>query len=129
MKHKRKYKPATDQLFLDRIADGTLVVDVQAAKVYTVADGQQTEMRQYATGRHKNYLAVRCYRNGHRKQIALHRLVWMAANGRLVPEGYDVDHRDHDTLNNAIDNLQLRPSVNNQHPHTRSEEYAEEETF
>lgn len=126
---KRKYKPATDQMFLDRLVAGTLLVDTAAATVWSVRDGKAVQLRQYPLGRHANYRSVCCYQDGHRKKVAVHRLVWMAANGRLIPGGYDVDHIDHNTTNNAIDNLQLRPSGNNQHPHTRGEVYSSEGEF
>jgi hypothetical protein len=35
----------------------------------------------------------------------LHREVWKAANGP-IPPGYDVHHKDGNTLNNALDNLE-----------------------
>lgn len=43
----------------------------------------------------------------HRRSY-LHRDLWIAANGP-IPDGYELDHRDGDPLNNALPNLQLLP--------------------
>jgi len=42
-----------------------------------------------------------------RDGVRLHRVVWEAANGRPVPDGYHVHHRDEDRSNNNPENLQL----------------------
>jgi hypothetical protein len=42
------------------------------------------------------------------KYQLLHRLVWEDAHGP-IPDGYVVHHRDGDSLNNAVDNLELLP--------------------
>jgi hypothetical protein len=36
----------------------------------------------------------------------LHRLIWIWNKG-IIPKGYEVDHKDNNTLNNNLDNLQL----------------------
>lgn len=38
--------------------------------------------------------------------LALHQAVWVAANGP-IPRGYHIHHRDGDTGNNALDNLEM----------------------
>ena len=37
----------------------------------------------------------------------LHKEIWMDANGAQIPDGHHVHHLDHDTSNNAPDNLAL----------------------
>src|SRR5215210_6621123 len=37
-----------------------------------------------------------------------HRALWRKAHGE-IPPGYEIHHADHDTLNNALDNLVLTP--------------------
>ena len=41
-----------------------------------------------------------------RKGKRLHRAVWEKANGRKVPKGHHVHHKDEDRSNNAPDNLE-----------------------
>ena len=53
---------------------------------------------------HRNYYLG--YTNGVRKY--LHRAIWEAHNGP-IPEGYEVHHIDHDTLNNDPGNLVAVP--------------------
>lgn len=50
----------------------------------------------------------------------LHRLIWIYHNGE-IPVGYTVDHKDHDTKNNKIENLRLATrSQQNQYQRKRS---------
>jgi len=39
--------------------------------------------------------------------VRLHRQVWERANGKVVPEGFHVHHKDHDRSNNQPGNLEL----------------------
>lgn len=48
-----------------------------------------------------------CGRYFQRDGVRLHRVVWEQKNGRPVPEGFHVHHRDEDRSNNAADNLKL----------------------
>lgn len=42
----------------------------------------------------------------------VHQIIWEAFNGE-IPEGYEVDHKDNNRLNNALDNLQLLTHADN----------------
>lgn len=44
--------------------------------------------------------------NGKRGQVFLHNVIWEMLNGP-IPDGYTVDHRDRDGLNNMPDNFRL----------------------
>ena len=50
----------------------------------------------------------------------LHRAVWKAAHGR-IPKGYEVHHKDHNTLNNKISNLALVKIGEHQTMHNKLE--------
>jgi hypothetical protein len=107
----RKYLPADDSIFLDRIAEGTLRVDLETQKVYTrlhrTKFGEWHELGPFP-GRW-GYLHVRVYHRGRRKSLALNRLIWIVANGQLIPEGFDIDHYpDRNKRNNHPSNLRLR---------------------
>lgn len=41
------------------------------------------------------------------KHSKLHLYIWMVANGREIPDGYDIHHIDGNKLNNSIHNLIL----------------------
>lgn len=106
-------KGMTDQDVLDAIMDGSLIVLWDASKVESRTRNKGiTELR--IIERESNgstYRFVEVSRGGKKKKIALHRLVWMARNKRLVPEGMDVDHIDGPS--DAIGNLRLLPkSIN-----------------
>lgn len=49
----------------------------------------------------------------------LHRDVWVAHNGP-IPKGYHVHHIDHNTSNNAIENLQLVWGATHLHEHQKA---------
>lgn len=53
----------------------------------------------------EEYLFVRLYFSRAERKIALHKLVWMAGTRSLVPENFEVHHRDNDTRNNSFINL------------------------
>lgn len=67
------------------------------------------------------------FRAGHgdhvkRGRTSLHRDVWTFANGP-ISDGHDVDHKDGNPLNNAIDNLQLLTEAEHhaKHAHEQGE--------
>ncbi len=103
----RKYKPATDQIVLDRLADGTLKVDTKEAVAFVRKrpDQEWRQLRTYSSGPREKYERVRLYRNGARKSIQLHRLVWVAANRLAVPEGCEIHHR-RARWRNGIDHIE-----------------------
>ena len=54
----------------------------------------------------KGYLQVYPYDvDGKRNYVAVHKAVYESFNG-LVPDGWEVDHKDSDQLNNCVGNLQ-----------------------
>lgn len=40
-------------------------------------------------------------------RLMLHNIVWEKHNGKKIPKGYEIHHKDFNKLNNNIDNLQL----------------------
>lgn len=107
----KSFSGATDQDILDRIEDGTLFIDVNNAWVFSLSRGNWRELRiitRESNG--SSYRFVEVYgKPGKKKKIALHRLVWMAANRQVVPDGYDVDHIN-GKVSDGIDNLRLLES-------------------
>lgn len=57
-------------------------------------------------GNRGRYNYVKLYKNGKRKLISLHRLIYEAHNG-TIPENMVIDHIDNNSYNNNIKNLRL----------------------
>lgn len=96
-------------------------VDVNTATVY----GRDGKPLTVITRTHKDGPQRGTYRfinfsiDGRQKKVTLHRLVWMVANGRTVPDGHDVDHV-HNQDDDSIGNLRLLTSYDNQtRPHRK----------
>jgi len=53
---------------------------------------------------------------GIRRRFSVHRLVWLAFFGD-IPEGFEIDHIDHNKQNNNIDNLRIIPALINRGRH------------
>jgi hypothetical protein len=56
---------------------------------------------------------------------AVHRMTWEQANGP-IPKGYVVHHKDHNKLNNSIDNLECIPRGSHQTLHNTGRVFTEE---
>lgn len=113
--HKEKsFTGLTDEHILGRLMDGTLMVLPEEARVFsfTRLGWVESRIREHTAPSGGTYRFVTVVKDGKKKDIALHRLVWMAANKRLVPEGCDIDHRF--PGDDRIQNLRLLPSLVNQ---------------
>lgn len=62
-------------------------------------------LKPYKTGHYRNYLCVKLLKNGIQKQYRIHKLVAEAfiPNPNHLPQ---VNHKDEDTLNNCVENLE-----------------------
>lgn len=56
--------------------------------------------------------------NGVKKRYYQHRIIWEMHNGP-IPDGFEIDHIDHDRTNNKIDNLRLASKRDNKRNYTR----------
>lgn len=61
------------------------------------------------------YLFVDIKHNGARKRFAAHRVIWMATHRKLIPDGYEVDHKNRVRTDNAPLNLRILTRAEN-HP-------------
>lgn len=83
-----------------------------AAKVYDLTTrrylgaGYRKSKTERGARRHQKYMRVQP-RNAEDRQVSclLHVLLWYAANPNTPWDGYEVDHKDSDTSNNALYNL------------------------
>lgn len=81
----------TDEDILSRLMDGSLLVDPETCEVRSYGRPVCILHRE---SRGSSYRFVRVAKDGMQRKIALHRLVWMAVNRRLVPDGHDIHHKD-----------------------------------
>jgi hypothetical protein len=109
----RVFSGLTDEDIIERIALGTLTVLVNDPRVFSFSRGSWRELRIIEReSNSSSYRFVEICKNSKKKKVALHRLVWMFANRRTVPDGYDVDHIEGKDIEHpdAISNLRLLES-------------------
>ena len=74
------------------------------------------------------YFIAEIRRNGQRKKFLLHRYIYEKVFGK-IPENYQIHHKDHNTNNNLLENLELLEKHEHRSYHTRkmyeNEEYRE----
>lgn len=108
----------TDADILDRLLAGNLRIDPVTAVVESNLRGDWTELTQVEDTHESGYRFVKINWKGKQKKIAVHRLQWMAFAEQLVPDGYDVHHKQSSprpaAKPNALSNLELVESYENQ---------------
>lgn len=128
----RKYTQLTMRMLLQLIRDGRITADFERGVVFKerkcgkVWTGQWVELSSRLCGEGRGIRAgdrnrgarqyrhvVICHAN-YRIETGVHRVVWMVYHKERIPKGYDIDHRDNDTANNAISNLRKLKSRINQ---------------
>jgi len=107
----RSRKGLTDEDILARLIEGTLSVDIVKAEVYS--GDRKLSVREADRGSRGRYRFVEICRNGKKKAIALHRIVWMAVTKRLIPDDKDIDHIRGSVAGDGISNLRCIPSSMN----------------
>lgn len=119
----RKTPPLSDEAILGRLLDGSLRVDVEAARVFSrkrtrwgalvareaelvVRTANPRPGRSWEKKRHL-FVALKASIGGvlHRKNMPLHKLVWMARHCRVVPAGCEIHHGEAGVEVNAWWNL------------------------
>lgn len=120
----------TDADVLARIESGTLLVDTARAIVTSLNRLVASTLK--VLERESNgstYRFVEISAVGKKKKVALHRLVWMAAHGRIPPAGYDVHHVHGKQVENpdGIWNLDLLPIAENRSTSRRFVDPAQQE--
>lgn len=66
----------------------------------------------HPNGRDKYYPGVCIMYDGRYKNMTLHQLVWIYHNDNY-PQGYDICHKDDDPYNCQLDNLEVKPHIEN----------------
>ena len=120
----RHYRSLGLHTILQLICDGHIKVDYRTGQVFKqrfLNPGgivrrwldEWIQLAQVPDNQGK-YLFVTIHYEGARRRIAAHRMIWMVLHRRLVPDGYDIDHRDRNPSNNIASNLRLLASTVNQ---------------
>lgn len=65
---------------------------------------------------------VRLYYRRKRKAIVVSRLVWMSVAGCVIPDGFEVHHRDHEVTNDVWRNLILLHRLDHRKLHEDDED-------
>ena len=98
-----------DEVAAVAIATGTIAADVKTGKVYRMRGPGGLVLKEpieVKGSEQSGYLVCRVSAFGQKRQIRMHRLVWMMGNG-MIPEGMVVDHINNDKKDNRLENLQL----------------------
>ena len=94
-----------DEIILEAIKRGLLVVDFNLGKVFSTRFAN----KEMGVLNLKGYKVATLHLDGQRKQIKLHRVIWIAKNG-LIPKGFVIDHINGLKADNRLINLRLADS-------------------
>lgn len=92
----------TDEMCLELANGDFLEIDFKKGIVYS----RRFANKEIGCINTKGYIVSTLHLNGERKQIKLHRLIWIAKYG-LIPKGYILDHKNRIKSDNRIINLRL----------------------
>lgn len=120
----RSRRGLTNEDILQRLRDETLrihpVTAVVESRIFSPYNPKRRwmKLRQVGDRWRSGYRFVEVCVKGLKKKIGVHVLQWMARHDRVPPDGFDVHHmrsppRPH-WKSNAIDNLELKESLQNQ---------------
>lgn len=111
----------SDQDILNRLKAGTLKIEPETAQVWSYSELWGWKLLKPQKNQHNDgYRFVDVCYAGKKKRIAVHRLQWMQHTLKLIPEGYDVHHKEAppwpEAKDNSLGNLELMESLENQLP-------------
>ena len=120
MLKKKKPTPVTKQEVLDWLQDGAFTV--AEGQIYT-RDGRCLVQRINKRKRceHGDARVDLCF-GGRRKSMHVSHLIWMWGTNSVIPDGYEIHHRDENPLNNAFDNLLCLHPIDHAKLHATVEE-------
>ena len=104
-----------DELIAIALANKDILVDAEAGKVFRTRGPGGIALKEptaFVGTNCNGYLVAHLSANGVKKQVRLHRVVWISQHG-IPPEGYVVDHINNDKTDNRITNLQLLKAEEN----------------
>ena len=96
------------------ISEGLLFVDFATGCIYMRKSKNEIFYPATVYEKLNGYLEVKISYKGKRYYYFVHRVVMMAYLGKPIPDDLVVDHKDNNKKNNAINNLALVTSAENQ---------------
>lgn len=102
----QQLSPEGDWFILECIKDGSLIACGTTGKVFGPKGelSQRTDKKGYKYVRVQRVKEINGIRVELRKEISVHRLVWMCINGP-IPDNHEVHHKDKVRDHNCIKNL------------------------
>jgi hypothetical protein len=101
-----------DQMIIDLITAGRLRVAANTGFVYAPKSNSPNKACGSITK--KGYLRICMNINGRQCHFMAHRVVWVSVNG-LVPDKYEIDHKNAIKTDNRIENLEAVTGAENMH--------------
>lgn len=99
----------TDIICLEAVKRGYVTVDAENGICFSKRFGNKS----IGSARSKaGYKVATLHVDGQRKQVKLHRLIWIAVNG-IPPKGMMIDHINRTKTDNRINNLRLVNATEN----------------
>lgn len=93
------------------LVDDDVYEDLMKFKWYANKYGSATHPLWYAVRNHAR-------QNDKQKSIKMHRVIWEYFNA--IPDGYEIDHINHDGLDNRMENLRIATHRENMHNQVRN---------
>ena len=103
-------------------------VEIVDDNVYDEINKHKWYAKKQGSGKNSRWYAERTDRTtGKKKTIRMHRFIWELVN-RPIPKGFEIDHINHNGLDNRIENLRLVTHAENIHNCRKYQTYAGKET-
>ena len=110
----------TKQEILEWLQDGTFTI--ADGKVYTSSGRELTQrINKRKRCEHGDPRVDLCY-GGQRVSVHVSHLIWMWHTDCVLPDGFQVHHRDEDPTNNSFDNLIAVHPLDHEKLHANAEE-------
>lgn len=101
----------TDEEILKLIKTGVLVLREDG--VYKFHNGRRKYQRLVENLDRNGRAFINVGLRFRKRGMSKNKLIWMFAHRRVIPNGYDVHHKDYNNRNDAPDNLELKDSSEN----------------
>ena len=98
-----------DFLILQRLTEGTLKTDSKTGEVFSsLANGYKLTglIKLNGSINNEGYIQLGLYINNKMVTVPVHKVIWLSVN-KYIPEGFVVDHINHNRRDNRITNLRL----------------------
>lgn len=103
MSRKPAYKNATLKQVFDWLMAGDFRVD--STDIYSANDIKLSQRLKARKNSDVCDLRVDFYKDGFRRTINVSCVVWMYFTRTIIPDGFEIHHRDENTMNNLFGNL------------------------